>query len=90
MVSIIGLISMCVRKLKGMNLGEESLHLGFHCGVSMIGGCDFGCVLGCGGCVFVLADLEACNPLIYDGVGVVEYHFVNCSVGLPEIKVSFL
>ena len=60
---------MCVSKLKGLNLGEESLYLGLHRGVGLIGGCEFGCVLGGGGCVFILVDLEARHNLIYDDVG---------------------
>ena len=80
---------MRVRELKGLNLGEESLHLGIHCGVDLIGRCKFGCVLGGGGCAFILVDLEARHHLIYNGVGVVESQFVNRSAGLPELKVSF-
>ena len=80
-----------VSELKGLDLGEENLHLVLHCGVDMIGGSKFGVVLcGCGcGCAFVLVDLEARNHLIHDGVGVVESQFVNCSSILSEFKVSF-
>ena len=46
-------------------------------------------MLGGGGCAFVLVDLETRHNLIYDGVGVVEAQFVNCSAGFPEFKVSF-
>ena len=48
-----------IRELKGLDLGEESLHLGLHCGVDLIDGSEFGSLLcGCG-CVFVLVDLQA-------------------------------
>ena len=47
-------------------------------------------MLGGGGCVFVIVDLEARHHLIYDVFGVVEVQFVNCSVGFPELKVNFL
>ena len=87
-VPTIVLVSMRVRKLKGLNFGEESSHLGIHRGVSLIGGYEFGCVLGGGGCTFVLINLEAHHHFIYDGVGVVEYQFVNSSNGFPEFKVS--
>ena len=40
--------------------------------------------------MFVLVDLEVCHHLIYDGFGVVESQSVNCSVGFPDLKVSFL
>ena len=40
--------------------------------------------------MFVLVDLELRHHLIYDGVGLVEVQFVNCSAGFPEFKVSFL
>ena len=73
-----------------MNLGEKSLHLGLHCGVGLIGRYEFGCMLGGVGCAFVLVDLKVCNHLIYDGIGVVEDQFVNCSAGFYELKVSFL
>ena len=33
---MIVLVSMSVRKMKVLNLGEESLHLGLHCGVGLI------------------------------------------------------
>ena len=76
-------------ELKGMELGEESLHLVLHRGVGMIGGSELGGVLcGCG-FAFVLVDLEARHNLIHDGVGVVESQFVNCSSGFSEFKVSF-
>ena len=55
-----------------MNLGEYILHLGHHRGVGLIGGCEFGCMLGGVGCAFVLIDLEARHNLIYDGINVVE------------------
>ena len=87
---MIGLVFMRVCNLKGLNLGEESLQLGLHCGVVLIGGCKFGCVSSDGGCAFFLVDLEACHHLICNGVGVVEAQFVNCSAGFPEFKVSFL
>ena len=52
-VSMIGGVS----KLKGLDLGGESMHLGLHCGVGLIGGSEFG-GLFCGyGCAFVLIDL---------------------------------
>ena len=89
-VPMIRLSSMSVRDLKGLYLGEESLHLGLHHGVGLIGGCEFGCVLDGGGCAFILVNFEARLHLIYDGVGVVESQFVNCSSGFPEFKVSFL
>ena len=87
---MIGLVSMSVRKLKGLNLVEDSLHLGLNRGVGMVGGCEFGCVLGGSGCAFVLVDLGAHHHLIYDGVGVVEAQFVNLSAGFHEFKVRFL
>ena len=44
-VSVIGGVS----ELKDLELGEESLHLGLHCGVGLIGRSKFGGVLcGCG------------------------------------------
>ena len=86
---MIGLVSMCICKLKGLNLGGKILQLGIHHGVGLIGGCDFSCVLGGGCCEFVLVDLEARHHLIYDGIGVVEAQFVNCSAGFPEFKASF-
>ena len=89
-VPMIGLVSMSVRKLKGLNLVEESLHLALHRVVGLIGGCEFGCVLGGGGCAFVLVNLAACHHLIYNGVGVLEAQFINSSAGFPEFKVSFL
>ena len=88
-VAVISLVSMCVHELKGLNLGEENLHLGLYCGVGLTGRCKFGCVLGGGGCAFVLVDLEVHHNLIYDGVGVVEAQFVNPSASFPEFKVSF-
>ena len=72
-----------------MKLGEESLHLGIHRSVGLIGGCEFGCMLGGVGCAFVLVDLEALHHLIYDGVGVVESQYVNPSTGFYDIKVIF-
>ena len=68
--------------MKGVNLAEESLHLGLHCCVGLIGGCEFSYMLGGGGFTFVLLDLEAHHHLIYNGVGVVEAKFVNRSAGL--------
>ena len=87
---MMGLMSMRVHEMKVLNLGEENFHLGLHSCVGLIGGCDFGCVLGGGGCAFVLIDLEAHNHLIYDGVGVVKAQFVNRAAGFPEFKVSLL
>ena len=85
-VSMIGGVSA----LKGLDLGEESLHLGIHRGFGLIGGSDFGGVLcGCG-CAFVLVDLEARHHLIHDGVSVVEAQFVNCSSGFSKFNVSFM
>ena len=86
---MISLVSMSVFKLEGLNLGEESFHLGLHRGVGLIGGCEFGCMLGGGGCAFVFVNLEAHHHLIYDVVGVVESQSINCSSSLPEFKVSF-
>ena len=63
---------MLVHKMKGLNLGEDIFHLGLHRVVGLIGGCEFDCLLGGGGCVFILVDSEACHHLIYDGVGDVE------------------
>ena len=78
-----------VSELKGLDLGEESLYLGLHRGVGLIGGSEFGGVLcGCG-YAFVLVDFEACHNLIHNGVGVVEAQFVNCSSGFSEFKGSF-
>ena len=78
-----------VIELKGLDLGEESLHLGLHSVVGLIGGSEFGGVLcGCG-CAFVLVDLEASHHLIHNGVSVMESQFVNCSYGFSEFKVSF-
>ena len=45
-------------------------------------------MLGGGGCAFFLVNLEAHHHLIYDGVGVVESHFVVHSSGFPEFKAS--
>ena len=68
---------------------EESLHLGLHCGVGLIGGSEYGGVLcGCG-CTFILVYLEAHHHLIHDGLGVVESQFVNRSPGLSDFKVRF-
>ena len=88
-VSIVVLIFICARYLKDMNLGEESFYLRLHRGVGLIGGCKFGCILDGGGCTFVFVDLEARHHLIYDGVGVVEATFVNCSTSLSDLKASF-
>ena len=87
---MIFLVSMRVCELKGLDLGEESFHLGLHCGVDLIGGCKCGCVLGGVGCEFFFVDLEAQHHLICNGVGVMEAQFVNRSAGFPEFKVSFL
>ena len=87
-VPMMGLVSMRVCELKGLNLGEESFNLGLHHCVGLIGRCEFGCVFGGCGCVFVLVDLEAHHHLIYDGVGIVKSQFVNCAAGFPEFKVS--
>ena len=43
---------------------------------------------GCG-CAFFLVDLEVRHHLIYDGIGIAEAQFFNCSTGFPEFKVSF-
>ena len=72
-----------------MNLGEESFYLGLHRCVGMIGGCEFGCMLGGGGCAFVLVNFEARHHLIYNGVSVVKYQFVNSAASFPDFKVSF-
>ena len=67
-----------VSELKGLDLSEESLHLGLHRGIGLIGRSDFVDVMcGCG-CAFVLIDLEAHHHLIHDCIGVVEAQFVNC------------
>ena len=86
-VSMIGDVS----ELKGLDLCEESLYLGLHRGVGLVGGSKFGGVLcGCGCvCAFVFVNLEARHHLIHNGVGVVESQFVNCSSSLSEFKVSF-
>ena len=81
---------MLVREMKGLKLGEGSLHLLLHHGVGMIGGCEFGFMLGGGGCAFVLVNLEAHHHLVYNGVALVESQFVNRSAGFPEFKASFL
>ena len=84
-VSMIGGVS----NLKGLDLGDESLHLGLHHDVGLIGGSESSGVLcGCG-CAFVLVNLEACHHLIHDGVGVVGAQLVNCSYSFSEFKVSF-
>ena len=84
-VSMLGGVS----ELKGLYLGEESLYLGLHCGVVLIGEIKYGGVLcGCG-CAFVLIYLEARHHLIQYGVGVVESQFVYCFSGFSEFKVSF-
>ena len=75
--------------MKDLNLLEEILYLGLHLGVVLIGGCEFGCVLGGNGCAFILVNLEARRHFIYNGVGVVESQFVNRSAGFPELKVRF-
>ena len=55
----------------------------------MIGGCKFGCMLGGGGCAFVLVALEAHHNLIYNGFGVVEDQSPNRSASFSELKASF-
>ena len=75
--------------MKDLNLLEESLYLGLHLDVRLIGGCELGYVLSGGGCAFGLINLEASHHLICNCIGVVEDHFVNCSVGFPEFRVSF-
>ena len=66
--SVIGGIS----ELKGLDLGEDSLHLVLHRGVGLIGGSEFSGVLcGCG-CAFFLVDLKARHHLIHDRVVVVK------------------
>ena len=75
-------------ELKGLDLSEEILHTGLHRSIGLIGGSNFGGVLWRCGCAFVLVDFEARHHLIHDGVGVVEYQFVNCSSGFYEFKVS--
>ena len=78
-----------VSKLKGLELGEESLNMGLHHVIVLISGSAFGGVLcGCG-CTFVLVNLEAHHLMVHDGVGVVEDQFVYCSSGFSEFKVSF-
>ena len=78
-----------VSEPKGLDLGEESLHMGIHSDVGLIGGSEFGGVL-CGyGCAFVLVNLEARHHLIHDGVGILEAQFVNCSSCFSYFKVSF-
>ena len=85
MVSMVG----GVREMKGLGLGEESLRLGLHFCVVMIGGSKFGGVLcGCG-CAFVLVDLEARHHMIHYGVGIVETQLVNCSPSFYEFKFIF-
>ena len=86
-IPMICLVSVRVCELKGLNLGEESLHLVLHRGVGLIDRCKLGCVFIGGGCAFVLVNLEARHHLIYDGVGVVESQFVNCVACFPEFKV---
>ena len=76
-------------ELKGLDLGEESLHLGLHRGVGLIGGSEFGGVLCDCGCALFLFNLEVRHHLTHDGVGVVESQFVNCSSGFSEFKVRF-
>ena len=72
----------------GLDLGEESLHRRLHCGVGLIGGCEFGSMF-CG-CVSALAfiDLEARHHLVHNGVGVVEAEFINCTSFFSDLKVS--
>ena len=60
-----------VSELKGLEFGEESMHLGLHHGVGLIGRSEFGGVL-CGfGCSFFLVNLEVRHHLIHGGIGVV-------------------
>ena len=75
--------------MKGLDLGEERLHLRHHHGVGLIGRCEFGCMLGGGGCAFVFVNFEVRHHLIYDGVGVVEAKFVDRYAVFSELKVSF-
>ena len=88
--SVVVLISICARYLKGLNFGEEILHLRLHRGVGLFGACDFGCMLDSGECAFAFFNLEVRHHLIYDGVGVVEANFVKRSSGIFEIKLRFL
>ena len=53
-VSMIGVITMHVLNLKGLNLGEDIFHLGPRRDIVLIGRCEFGCVLGGSGYAFVL------------------------------------
>ena len=88
-VAVIVFIVGGVIELKGLDLGEESLHLGIHRDIGLIDGSKFGGVLcGCG-CAFVLVNLEVRHHLIHDDVGVVVAQFVNYSSGFSEFKVSF-
>ena len=43
---------------------------------------------GCG-CPFILVKLEARHHLVQNGVGVLEFRFVNRSSSFSEFKVSF-
>ena len=85
---MIGLFSVRVCEMKGLNLGEGSLHFLLHHGVGLIGRCEFGFMLGDGGCAFVLVNLEAHHHLVYNGVALVGAQFFNRSAGFPEFKVS--
>ena len=61
-----------------------------HSCVGLNGGFNFGCVLGGGGCAFVLVDLDALRHLIYNEIGVMEAQFVDSFASFLELKVSFL
>ena len=63
--------------------------MGLHSGVGLVGECEFGCMLGGGGCAFFFIDFEAHHHLIYNGVGVMEAKSVDRSAGFSELKVSF-
>ena len=66
-----------VGELQGLDSGEESLHLRLHSGVGLLGGRKYGSVLcGCGSAL-VFVDLEAHHHLVDNGVGAVEYKFIN-------------
>ena len=70
-------------------MGEESLHLQLHHGVSLIGGRDCGGMLcGCDSAL-VFVDLEARHHLVYNGVGIVEAEFINSTSCFSEFKVNF-
>ena len=78
-----------VSYLKVLVLGEESLYMGLHSGVGLLGRNELGGMLcGCG-CTFVLANLEARHRLIHDGVGIVEDQFFYCSSSFSEFKLNF-